>query len=112
VILHWGAVPARAQSATQTDVQEISCDEKKAQEVNQAKKAYTFEDLLHGNTQAIADDRQLFALTCDAADKRRIAGILISLGVKDQVYFDYLVNGAKEALKNDMPWPTAYDENG
>jgi hypothetical protein len=32
--------------------------------------------------------------------------------VKDQVYFDYLASGAKEALNNDMPWPMVYDENG
>jgi hypothetical protein len=111
-ILTWGAIPARTQGVAQTEAPNTSCDEKRAQELHQAKKAYTFEDLLHGNPQAIADDKQLFALTCDAVDKRRIAGILVSLGVKDQVYFDYLTNGAKEALNNDMPWPMAYDENG
>jgi hypothetical protein len=110
--LPWGAIPAQPQAVAQTEAQNTGCDEKKAEELHQAKKAYTFEDLLHGNPQAVADDKQLFALTCDATLRRNMAGILIRLGVKDQVYFDYLVSGAREALKNDLPWPEAYDENG
>jgi PBS lyase HEAT-like repeat len=115
-VLPWGAIPVQAKAMAQTVAQNTSCDEKKAEDLSSRKEPYTFQDVLDRNPQAISNaiplNRQLFVLTCDTAYKRRIAGVLISLGVKDEVYFDYLVSGAKESLKNDMPWPEAYDENG
>ena len=44
--------------------------------------------------------------------KRRIASVLLTLGVTDRVYFEYLVGEVKKGLDNQMPWPTAYDEHG
>jgi HEAT repeat protein len=73
---------------------------------------YTFEDLLNGNPEAVAIDEQVFALTSDPKVKRRIASILLSIGVKDRAYLDYLSRAAEEALSNEMPWPGLYDEHG
>jgi hypothetical protein len=116
VVLLIGAAPAQAQAAASTQPRNVDCDEKIAQELQSKKTPYTFQDVLNRNPKFIADiisdDKTLFTVTCDPVRKRRIAGILLSLGVKDQVYFDYLADGAKEALKNDMPWPMVYDENG
>ena len=88
-------------------------NEEKVQELTKLiNSRYTFEDLINGNPEAIAIDEQVFSLTSDLKVKRRIAGILVSIRVKDRVYFDYLVSEAKKALDNDMPWPTLYDEHG
>ncbi|MGH9566858.1 MAG: hypothetical protein ACRD4I_12790, partial [Candidatus Angelobacter sp.] len=80
-------------------------DEKVKELLALNQKKHTFQDLLNGNRDAISIDEQVFALSTNSELKQRIASILISVGVKDQVYFDYLVHAAKEALGNDMPWP-------
>lgn len=86
-------------------------NDEKAQELLHSK-TYTFEDLLHGDSGAVANAKEIFRLSSDAVVKRRTASVLISLGVKDQVYFEYLSSEARRALDNPMPWPTAYDEHG
>ncbi len=86
-------------------------DERKAQELLNDKR-YTFEDLLAGKPETVANAKQIFALTTDARLKQRLASVLLSIGVKDPIYYDYLVSGAQEALQNDMPWPTVYGKNG
>jgi HEAT repeat protein len=75
-------------------------------------KTYTFEDLLRGDSGAVANAKAIFRLSSDAITKRRVASVLITLGVKDRVYFDYLVSEAKKGLDNPIPWPTAYDGHG
>ncbi|HEY1527944.1 MAG TPA: HEAT repeat domain-containing protein [Candidatus Angelobacter sp.] len=75
-------------------------------------KTHTFQEFLSGNPEVVANEKQIFALSNDAKVKRRIASILITLGIKDRVYFDYLVQEAKKGLNNEMPWPSAYDEHG
>lgn len=75
-------------------------------------KRYTFEDLLAGKPETVANAKQIFALTTDPPIKQRFASILLSIGVKDQIYYDYLVSEAQKALDSDMPWPTLYDEHG
>lgn len=97
---------AHAQHASRPETR----DEKAQELLND--RTYTFEDLLNKNPGAIADEKKLFALTSDAKVKRRVASILITLGVKDRAYFDYLVSEAKKGLNNEMPWPSAYDEHG
>lgn len=88
-------------------------NEEKAQELTKIiNSKYTFEDLLSGNPEAVSLDEQIFVLTSDSRTKRRIAGILMSIGVKDRVYFDYLAGEAKQALNNEIPWPSAYDKHG
>ena len=88
-------------------------NEEKAQElIALENKTHTFEEFLSGNPEVIANEEQIFALTSDARVKRRIASILITLGIKDRVYFDYLVHEAQKGLNNEMPWPSAYDEHG
>ena len=88
-------------------------NEEKIQELTaRMKEKYTFQDLLSGKPEPVAIDEQIFALTDDVQTKRRIASILVSVGVRDQVYFDYLAAEAKKSLDSDMPWPTLYDENG
>ncbi len=86
-------------------------DDKKAQELLHDKR-YTFEDLLAGKPETVANAKRIFALTTDARLKERFASILVSIGVKDQTYHDYLVNEARKALDEDMPWPTLYDKSG
>jgi hypothetical protein len=75
-------------------------------------KTYSFQDLLNKNPAAIASSKEIFALTSDTATKQRMASILLSIGVKDEVYFEYLTNEAKKALAHDhdMPWPRLYDK--
>lgn len=88
-----------------------SNDEEKAQELLNDKK-YTFENLLKGNPADVANAERVFALTKDTQTKMRLASILLSLGVKDQTYFDYLSGEARKALAHDhdMPWPLLYDD--
>lgn len=73
---------------------------------------YTFEQLLQREPGAISNAKRVFALTTDTEIKQRLASVLLSLGEKDPVYFDYLKQEAEHALQNDMPWPTLYDEHG
>jgi len=95
------------------DVNSQKANEKKAQELTQLfNSKYKFEDLLRGDPGAVSLDKQIFALTDEAKIKRRIASILITLGIKDRVYFNYLVQEARKGLENEMPWPSAYDERG
>lgn len=97
-----------AQEATQTKT-----DDEKAKELMELNnKKHVFQDLLNGDPEAVAIDKQVFALSTDPELKERIGSILISIGVKDQAYFDYLAKAAKQALDNDVPWPSLYDERG
>ncbi len=97
-----------AQDAT---IANVKPDEKKAQELLNDKK-YTFEDLLAGKPETVANAERIFALTTNRRLKQRFASVLLSIGVKDNVYFNYLVSAAKAALSSDMPWPTLYDKDG
>jgi HEAT repeat protein len=87
-------------------------DEKAQELIALENKTHTFQEFLSGNPEVVANEEQIFALTSDVKVKRRIASILITLGIKDRIYFDYLVQEAKKGLNNDMPWPSAYDERG
>lgn len=87
-------------------------NEEKAQQLLNDKKRYSFQDLLNKNPEGVADAEEVFALTNDTQTKMRLASILLSLGVKDQTYFDFLAGQAKKALAHDrdMPWPLLYDD--
>jgi predicted transcriptional regulator len=86
----------------------VNTDEKKAQEVLHDK-TYSFADLLNKDSGAIANSKRIFALTTDAEHKQRIASILMSLGIKDRIYFDYLRAAASDALASPVPWPSDND---
>lgn len=85
-------------------------DEEKADELDHLK-GYTFAALLRKNPADIANDERIFSLTRDTEMKERIASILLSLGVSDPIYFDYLTAEAKKVLghDHDIPWPAIYD---
>lgn len=86
-------------------------NEQKAQELLNDK-TYSFEDLLNAKPGAVADAKKIFALASDSNIKQRAASILLSIGLRDPVYFDYLSREAEKALRNDTPWPTLYDKDG
>src|SRR5258708_2271618 len=73
---------------------------------------YTFDDLLNRDPGAIANEKKYFVRVQDPKLKQRAASILLSLGVRDRIYFDYLVDAAKKAFNDETPWPTLYDEDG
>jgi hypothetical protein len=73
---------------------------------------HTFDDLLNRDPGAIANEKRYFVRVQDPKLKQRAASILLSLGVRDRIYFDYLVAAAKKAFADETPWPTLYDEDG
>lgn len=75
-------------------------------------KSHTFQDLLNREPQAVANAKEYFVLVKDPKIKQRVASVLLSIGVRQSLYLDYLTSAAKQALSNDMPWPTLYDTNG
>jgi hypothetical protein len=48
----------------------------------------------------------------DAADKAHVASALVRLGDKKQIYWDYLIKQATEAVNSDAPDPASYDSKG
>lgn len=75
-------------------------------------KTYSFEDLLAGKPGAVANAERIFTLTSDSNTKQKAASILLSIGVHNPTYFDYLTQEAQKALSTDMPWPLLYDQEG
>lgn len=75
-------------------------------------KSHTFQDLLNREPQAVANAKEYFSLVKDPKLKQRMASILLSIGVREDIYYNYLATQAKQSLYNDMPWPTVYDEKG
>jgi uncharacterized protein YciI len=73
---------------------------------------YTWEDLLNKKPGAIENEKKAFAKETNPWRKQRMASVLLHLGVRDQIYFDYLASEAKKALADETPWPTLYDEEG
>ena len=88
-------------------------NQRKAQELLNNKK-YPFQDLLNGKPGAVANAKEIFALSDDPKVKLRMASILLRIGKGEQVHFDYLTEEAKQALEyaNSMPWPMLYDKEG
>ena len=63
-------------------------------------------------TVAIPDLEKHFPLVTDIWDKAKIAQVLLSFGVRKDVYWDYLAELVKPALENDVPSPWIFDANG
>jgi HEAT repeat protein len=62
--------------------------------------------------QAIPVLEEQFKLSQDAGSKAQIASALVRLGDKDEIYWDYVVEQATEAVNSDIPFPTMYDSQG
>ena len=66
-----------------------------------------------GRSEAISDLKKIFeSTTGDEAIKYQIASALIRLGDKGSVWWDFLVQGAADALNSDAPSPFGYDASG
>lgn len=86
--------------------------EEQVRESVATEKKHTFQDLLHGDPDAVADEKKFFALATDPELKQRVASILLGIGVRDQVYRDYLEHAAREALADETPWPDRHNAEG
>jgi hypothetical protein len=62
--------------------------------------------------QAVPVLKEQFAASKDAESKAHIASALVRLGVRDDLYWNYLVEQATEAVNSDVPLPTMYDSKG
>lgn len=62
--------------------------------------------------QAIALWKESFERTEEKRDRQVIAARLVTHGVKDAEYFDYLAGYAREAIQSDMPCLVNFDDKG
>lgn len=72
---------------------------------------HSFTDILAGDPAAVCNIEDIFEATSQIALKERIASILMRIGVRDQVYFDFLSKQAEESLEVDAPWAELFDPN-
>jgi hypothetical protein len=63
-------------------------------------------------TRAVPILKEQFTKSQDPDAKAHIASVLIRLGEKDTLYWDYVVQQAAGAVKSDPPLPTMYDSGG
>jgi hypothetical protein len=82
--------------------------------VEKLRNKYSFQQLISGDPGAVANAKEIFALTNDPKIKQRAGSILLHIGKADQAQYDYLTGEAEKALDvaNKMPWPTVYDNEG
>jgi hypothetical protein len=62
--------------------------------------------------ERISEYKQVFEKTQDKREKQRSAVLLLRFGEKDEKYFNYLAEHAKNSLKNDKPFPFKFGEDG
>ncbi len=62
--------------------------------------------------EAIPELEEQFARTTDFIDKAKVAQVLLALGDKKDVYWNYLVGLAKTVLESDAPNPMQFDAKG
>lgn len=62
--------------------------------------------------QAVPMLEEKFVHTQDALDKAHIASALVRLGDKNDIYWDFLVKLATQAVENDAPSFVGYDSEG
>jgi HEAT repeat protein len=71
------------------------------------------EEIARGNAlQAIPALKQQFLHSQDARTKSKIADALVRLGDKEQIYWDFLVKEASDAVESDIPFPREFDPQG
>ena len=68
--------------------------------------------LIKGDRSAIPNLEKLFDTSNITEQKSSIASILLSSGVRDQKYFDYLADQTRRVLQNPIPDPIVYDNDG
>jgi hypothetical protein len=62
--------------------------------------------------QAIPILKEQFVQKHDAQAKGALASALVTLGDKEEVYWDFLAQQATEAIENDIPFPREFDSEG
>lgn len=62
--------------------------------------------------QAISELKKKFELIQDQTSKDSVASALVRLGDKDPAAWDYLVQGAADAIASDAPPPQQFDSYG
>ena len=73
----------------------------------------TIEQIAEANAvQSVPALKERFALSQDADTKTKIADALVRLGENDDIYWNYLIEQATAAVKNDIPSPTVFDARG
>jgi hypothetical protein len=65
-----------------------------------------------GAIQAIPSLKEQFAQKHDNQTKGILASALVTLGDKEPVYWDFLVEQATEAIESDAPFPREFDAQG
>lgn len=65
-----------------------------------------------GAREAIPDLEEQFAGATEPLDKAKVAQVLLALGDKKDVYWNYLVGLANPILKSDAPNPMQFDAKG
>lgn len=91
-------------------------NEESADFLYHSQKPYTHQDIVQriptAFNRAIDDEKRLFALTDDTVLKLETASFLLSVGVKDSVYMEYLGDEARKSLAHDhdIPWPFLYEQ--
>lgn len=81
------------------------------QELADEANKHTFANILAGNPAAVCNIEEIFEVTSQTELKERIASILMRIGVRDSVYFDFLSAQARNALASDMPWAELFDKS-
>ncbi len=92
--------PGQQPAATQHTFEELAAEANK----------HSFQDILNKDPDAVRNIEEIFAATSQNGLKQRIASILMRIGIRDPVYFDFLGGEARKSLAIDMPWPALYDE--
>ena len=65
-----------------------------------------------GDKRAIPALEKAFQKATDRIDKEGIAGSLVRLGDKNEIYWNVLAQYARAAVENDMPFPYEFDADG
>jgi len=83
---------------------------------NQASSDITPQELAQmvdrGDKRAIPALEKAFQKATDRIDKEGIAGSLVRLGDKNEIYCNFLAQYARAAVENDMPFPYEFDADG
>jgi len=74
---------------------------------------YSLVERLYANDRSVVPKlRELFESAKEETDKARIAIALLSCGVSDDKYFEYLLGLVLPIINSDQPSPVVYDEKG
>jgi hypothetical protein len=71
-----------------------------------------FHAVLTGDKSVVPRLAAAFDSATNSMEKRTIAGVLMRAGVKDEVYFTFLVSEARKSVDSDTPLPFVYGSDG